>query len=75
MARLEAVARGHDREPLDARSLAIGAGEVLYCRVKAGSEPARFLRPAYYQLADRIAADGGEFVLQTATGKYPIGRR
>lgn len=63
------------REALDPQTLAVGADDVLYCRVKAGREPARFLRPAYYQLADRIAADGGEFVFQTPAGRFPIGRR
>jgi hypothetical protein len=63
------------REPLDPRTLAVGADDVLYCRVKNGREAARFLRPAYYQLADRIAADGGEFVFASAAGRFPIGRR
>ena len=63
------------REALDPRSLAVGADEVLYCRVKHGRERARFLRPAYYQLADRIAAGDGGFVFQTAAGRFPIGRR
>lgn len=64
------------REPLDATSLAVGAGEVLYCAVKNGREPARFLRPAYYQIADRISAgDDGGFVFRAADGQHPIGRR
>lgn len=63
------------REALDPRTLAVGAGDVLYCRVKGGEEPARFLRPAYYQLADCIAADRGRFVFETAAGRFPIGRR
>ena len=63
------------REALDPHSLAVGADEVLYCRVKHGRERARFLRPAYYQLADRIAAADGGFVFQTAAGRFPIGRR
>jgi len=64
------------RETLDTRSLAVGEGDVLYCRVKAGREWARFLRPAYYQLADRIVADAeGGFAFASATGCHPIGRR
>ena len=64
------------REALDLRSLSVGAADVLYCRVKDGREWARFLRPAYYQLADRIVADAaGGFAFATATGRYPIGRR
>ena len=64
------------RERLDPTSLAVGADEVLYCRVKDGREPARFLRPAYYQLAPHLeaAADGG-FVFRTAAAVHPIGRR
>lgn len=63
------------REALDPRTLAVGADDVLYCRVKDGREAARFLRPAYYQLADRIAVDDGGFVFRTAAGRFPIGRR
>ena len=63
------------REVLDPHSLSVGADHVLYCRVKDGREPARFLRPAYYQLADHIAAEGGGFVFHTAAGRFPIGRR
>ena len=36
-------------EALDAATLRVGAGHVLYCRVKVRHE-ARFLRPAYYAL-------------------------
>lgn len=64
------------REALDTRSLSVGDGDVLYCRVKAGREWARFLRPAYYQLADRIVADAqGGFAFASATEYHPIGRR
>ena len=64
------------REALDADSLTVGIADVLYCRVKDGRESARFLRPAYYQLADRIVADaGGGFAFATAAGHHPIGRR
>jgi hypothetical protein len=63
------------REPLDPRTLAVGAGDVLYCLVKQGREAARFLRPAYYQLADRITAHDGRFIFEGAAGRFPIGRR
>ncbi len=49
-------------ERLDPASLAVGAGHVLYARVKNGPR-ARFLRPAYYQLAPAIEERGGRFVL------------
>ena len=38
---------------------------MLYTRVKDGRYPARFLRPAYYQLAPAIAERDGRFVLET----------
>jgi hypothetical protein len=64
----------HTRERLDPRTLRIGADEVLYCRVKQGAEPARFLRPAYYQVAEHIRrADSGAFVFRLPDGDYPLG--
>jgi len=66
----------HSREPLDPATLEVGSDEVLYCRVKDGREPARFLRAAYYQLAEHIdAATPGRFVLHLADGEHPIARR
>ena len=44
-------------ERLDARTLTVGADSVLYCLVKNRTERARFLRAAYYQLADFIEED------------------
>ncbi len=41
-------------EPLALESLEVGENEVLYCRVKQKAHAARFLRKAYYQLAQRI---------------------
>ena len=65
----------HSTESLDPGTLQIGAGEVLYCRVKDGTERARFLRPAYYQLAPFIAEAGaGRFELRLAGAAYPIAR-
>lgn len=66
----------HSHEQLDPRSLYVGPDDVPYCRVKGGAERARFLRPAYYQLAEFIvAADGGRFALRSARGTHPIARR
>jgi hypothetical protein len=64
------------REALVPDTLQVGAAEVLYCAVKGGAERARFLRPAYYQVAGQISAgtDGG-FVFRGADGPHPIGRR
>jgi hypothetical protein len=60
-------------ERLDPATLQVGAGNVLYCRIKGGTERARFLRPAYYQLAHFIeeTADG-QFRLRCGTATHPI---
>ncbi|MEW5980326.1 MAG: DUF1285 domain-containing protein [Acidobacteriota bacterium] len=39
-------------ELLDPATLAVGKRNVLYCSVRNGSERARFLRQAYYQLCE-----------------------
>jgi hypothetical protein len=63
------------REALDPHTLRSGPADVLYCRVKAGSEPARFLRAAYYQMAPYVGVDdAGRFVLRLTRGDYPIVR-
>ena len=59
-------------EPLDAATLTVGAANVLYTRVKGGRYPARFLRPAYYQLAPAIAEREGRFVLETGGRRHDI---
>jgi uncharacterized protein len=63
------------RERLDPRSLAVGAANILYCRVHEGRFPARFARPAYYQLAEWIVEDEetASFFLQLGASRYPIG--
>ena len=61
-------------EPLDPATLSVGAGNVLYTRVKEGRYQARFLRPAYYQLAPAIAERDGRFVLETAGRAHEIRR-
>ena len=59
-------------EPLDAATLTVGAAHVLYTRVKGGRYPARFLRPAYYQLAPAITEREGRFVLETSGQRHEI---
>ena len=44
-------------QPLDPATLWVGSENVLYCRVMEDGIPARFLRPAYYQLAEFIHED------------------
>ena len=57
-------------------SLQVGAGNVLCCRVKDGTERARFLRPAYYQLADFIEEAGpGRFQLRCGGTIHSIPQR
>lgn len=60
-------------EMLDPTSLTVGAANVLYTRVKGGYR-ARFLRPAYYQLAPAIEERDGRFVLASAGGYTEIAR-
>ncbi len=45
-------------EALDPATLRVGGANVLYCAVKGGEFPAKFLRPAYYQLMERLEETG-----------------
>jgi len=61
------------QEILDPETLRISPENVLYCSVKNGQFPARFLRPAYYQLSQYITEDDtGGFVLLLNNKRYPI---
>jgi hypothetical protein len=61
------------REPLDPTTLAVGHDHVLYCRVKQGEFPARFLRSAYYHLSPHFnVEDDGAFSLVVDGHRYPI---
>jgi hypothetical protein len=67
------VTNDGEREPLDPGTLAVGAGNVLYCRVKSGAMRARFLRSAYYHLSDNfVDEDRGKFALIVAGRRYPV---
>jgi hypothetical protein len=69
------VLNDETREPLDPSSLRVGAGNVLYCRVKEAHE-ARFLRPAYYDLVRHAEpGDGGTVVLPVGGRRIPLGER
>jgi len=61
-------------ERLDPTTLSIGQENVLYCRVKSGTEAARFLRPAYYQLTEHIQEDqaAGTFSLSIGNTLFPV---
>jgi uncharacterized protein len=61
------------REAMDPATLEVGAGNVLYARVKGGTYRARFLRPAYYHLSANFQADGsGRFCIQIGGTRYPL---
>ncbi|MBI5605868.1 MAG: hypothetical protein HY879_21245 [Deltaproteobacteria bacterium] len=61
------------QEELDPETVRINAESILYCQVKKGQFPARFLRPAYYQIAEYIdEEDTGGFVLLLNKKKYSI---
>ncbi|HYC00287.1 MAG TPA: hypothetical protein VEC57_14215 [Candidatus Limnocylindrales bacterium] len=61
---------------LDCTTLEIGDGDVLYCTVdrgdKRGRMKARFLRPAYYELARYIDFDGDMPVLHCRGRQFPV---
>jgi hypothetical protein len=60
-------------ERLDPASVHVAPDAVAYCRVKGGRERARFLRAAYYELAqDIVETAPGRFVLSTGRASYPI---
>ncbi len=58
-------------EELAPETLLVGEGNVLYCTIK-GAFPARFTRPAYYQLADYVEEEEGAYVLESAGKRYEI---
>jgi hypothetical protein len=62
-------------ETLAPETLCVGEGNVLYCTVKQGRFPARFLRPAYYQLADFVREEEGGFLLPLNGEKHFIRHR
>ena len=68
------VLNDESREPLDPAALEVGAGHVLYTRVKGGDASARFLRTAYYHLSARFeAGDDGRFYVNLGGRRYPLG--
>lgn len=60
------------QEPLMPDTLFVGQENVLYCKVKNRAFPARFHRPAYYQLAKYIEEENGTFVLPLHGEKFTI---
>ena len=60
------------QEDLMPDTLHVGDLNVLYCRVRKATFPARFNRAAYYQLAAHIEEDNGRFYLPLNGVKYFI---
>ena len=61
-----------ERTGLDPDSLWVGQGQVLYGRLRPRGIPARFSRPAYYQLAQWIEEAGEGFALLLNGRRHPI---
>ncbi len=63
--RVEILLNDGSRECLVPETLWIGMDNIMYCMVREGLYPARFLRPAYYMLAQHIGEDEetGDFYL------------
>ena len=61
-------------EVLDLNTLIVGQDNVIYCRIKEGRFPARFVRKSYYQLAEFIEEDdtGKHFCIALDHCKYLI---
>lgn len=59
-------------EMLDPSRLWIGPDEAIYTLVRQGRLPARFLRPAYYQLAEHIVEHESGFALADGDRRWPI---
>lgn len=59
-------------EPLALDSLRVGAGDVLYCRVKGGRHEARVLRPVYYDLVRHAVRTADGRIVLTAGGRQVV---
>jgi uncharacterized protein len=57
-------------EVLDPGTLLVGENNVLYCRVIGGRFPARFSRPAYYQIAEFVREDAAGFYIELNGRKH-----
>ena len=61
-------------KPLNPETLRVGEDHVMYCTVHDGVFPARFSRPAYYQLAEWVMenTETGQFYIELNGDRYPI---
>jgi len=62
------------RVQLVPETLQVGKENVMYCRIRSGQFPARFSRPAYYQLAEWIEENpkNGQFYIELNRNRYPL---
>ena len=60
-------------EELDYATLALGAGNAIYCRVRAGRLRARLTTAAHQAIAPRIVEESSGFALDAAGKRWPIG--
>jgi hypothetical protein len=60
------------QEDLAPDSLYVGKDNVLYCEIKNRSFPARFTRPAYYQITQYIEEEDNKYFLPLHGRKYFI---
>ncbi len=59
-------------EPLDPALVWVGPNNVLYTKVREGTIPARFNRPAYYQAAELIQETDQGFALAVNNMLFPL---
>jgi hypothetical protein len=60
------------QETLDLETFYVSEKNVPYCRVKHGRFPARFRRAAYYQLAEHVEEEHGEYFISLRGRKHVI---
>lgn len=59
-------------EELDPKTLSFGEENELYCLVKNGSERAKFLRPAFYEIMKDLTEEASFFGLRVGGLFYPL---
>jgi len=69
---IKLILNDNSSETLDPRTLRIGKDNVLYCSVKSGKYPARFLRPAYYQIMQLLDQDDSGFFLKIGNERFQL---
>ena len=64
-------------EILDPTTLQVSPTDVLYCRVRAGTFPARFTRKAFFKLSPFVGEDSTQrmYYLDMKEKRYPIAQQ